>query len=53
MNIHPISNSSKNEFEKKVYQSPELRVFGNISVITQAADKAGNADNGMGKNDKT
>ena len=44
----------RTEAAKKVYQSPQLVLYGNISEITRTVDNAGNADGPSGGSmDKT
>jgi hypothetical protein len=38
---------------KKVFSSPELRIYGDISRITQAVGNSGTADGGIAPNHKT
>jgi hypothetical protein len=47
-----MTNQSEFANQKKDYQSPEVFQFGDVSQLTQAVNKAGNADGGKG-NDKT
>lgn len=47
------NNLEKDEQEKKMYQRPELLLYGNISEITKAVDMMGNTDGGVGMMTKT
>ncbi|MBS1790774.1 MAG: hypothetical protein JST85_23865 [Acidobacteria bacterium] len=53
-NLSVVSDNLKaHEAAKKVYQCPELVLYGNLSEITQAIDMMGMADGGMGMTNKT
>lgn len=43
----------KSEATRKVYQSPQLVQYGNVSEITRSVDNMGNGDNGLSPTHKT
>jgi hypothetical protein len=49
-NKQPAPDKSQS---KKVYQHPELHVYGNLKEITQAVSNKGSMDNGAPPNTRT
>lgn len=45
--------SAEHELTRKVYRTPEFRLYGNISEITRTVDNMGMMDGGSGMMDKT